>query len=238
MKFELPENAGEAFQFLSIGAGVILVIRLAIWSIGLIADTPNADPLIAAIANYRNGYLLLDHSTLVVGGMAMIPRIAVAVLFVLATALIVAVFGYLITGLIRSTAMKGAVQGTRIGLLLSTGWVIYALLALPPVSVRVSANDLSILERPTFLHAIAFPFGSNERTIKWSDIDYIRHQPETHTKQPDRKQQVVVISGEEVITIAQLMDESATNGPGALETAGEAQLLVDQLTILRSTVAR
>lgn len=238
MKFELPENASEAFQFLSIGAGVVLVIRLAIWSIGLIADTPDADPLIAAIANYRNGYLLLDHSTLVVSGMAMIPRVAVAVLFVLATALIAAAFGYLITGLIRRTAMKGAVQGARIGLLLSTGWAIYALLALPPVSVKVGANDLSILTRPTFLHAIAFPFGSSERVINWSDIDFIRHQPETDTTQPDRKQQVVVISGEEVIRIAQLMDESSTNGPGSLETAGEAQMLVEQLNVLSSTAAR
>lgn len=238
MKIELPENAREAFQFLSIGAGVVLLIRLAVWLIGRIADTPDADPLIAAIANYRNGYLLLDPNTLVVGGMAMIPRVAVAVLFVLATALIAAVFGYVMTRLIRRTAMNGAVQGARLGLLLSTGWVIYVLLALPPVSVRVDANDLSILTRPSFLHAIAYPFGSSERVINWSDIDFIRHQPETHTKQPDRTQQVVVISGTEMIRIAQLMDESSTSGPRTPETAGEAHLLVEQLNVLRSTSAR
>lgn len=238
MKLELPDNAREAFQFLAIGAGVVLAIRLAIALVVLIASTTEADPLIAAIANYRNGYALLDPHTLVVGGMAMMPRVAVAILSIVITALVSSTSGSLISTLIRRSAIKGAVLGARIGMVLSTGWVIYALLALPPVSVQVGAHGLTVVERYSFLGALSYPLGWDERVINWSDVEIIADQAETDSSMRNKAQVVMVSSGTEWIRIAQLMDGFLRSDTGSLDADNEAQRLIEQLTVLQASAAR
>lgn len=237
MRFELPDNAREAFQFLAIGGGVVLAIRLAIALIVLIASSTDVDPLVAAIANYRNGYVLLAPHTLVVGGMAMIPRVSVAILFIVVSAMITAICGSLISTLISMSAIRGAVLGARIGLILSTGWVIYALLALPPVSVQVTASGLTVVEQHSFFGALSLPFIRNENVINWTDVEVISDLPGKDPNARDNTQAVMVSTSTDRFHIAQLTDASPYDDQGSPNGGQEAEKLIEQLKILQSSTA-
>lgn len=160
----LHENAQEALQFLALGAGIVLLLRLV--AIGLGLWNGNADgELEQAMAPFRNGYPLIGRDVVVLGGLAVIPRIAVALLFVLLCGVLWALFTWTLGRVLGWNGLRSAVIGSRAGLLLGGVWAVYCLLCLPPRQTQVNAVGFTRTERPAFLHTIPVPFAA--RTTHW-----------------------------------------------------------------------
>lgn len=168
-----PSNAQEAFQFLAFGAGIVLVIRLIVAAFGLWSGDASGDTLAEACAPFRNGYPLIGKHTLVVGGLPMIPRLAVAGLFVLTMGLLFAVLLLPLGAALKWGTLRGAVLGGRIGLLLGSAWAIYCLLCLPPHHVEVSEAELIRHDRAAFLGVIAWPIIRSAQAYTWNEIERI-----------------------------------------------------------------
>lgn len=164
MRPRLHENAQEALQFLALGAGIVLVIRLAIALIVHWSDGPGNE-LEEAMAPFHNGHPLVDRGSVVLGGLAIIPRLAVALLFTLGCGVLGALLTVPLGRVIGASGIRSAVVGSRVGLLLGGAWAIYCLLCLPPRQTRITADGLALTERPAFLRTVPLPFAA--RTRRW-----------------------------------------------------------------------
>jgi hypothetical protein len=176
-----PSNAQEAFQFLALGAGIVLVIRLIVAAFGLWSSDASGDTLAEACAPFRNGYPLIGKHTLVVGGLPMIPRLAVAGLFVLWCGVLMATFLWVVARSFKRGTLRIAVIGGRIGLLLGAVWAVYCLLCVPAqwTEVRAKEKQLLLHSRTTFMGEIPWPFlkSSGHVELHWIERTWISSPP-------------------------------------------------------------
>ena len=92
MRIRLDDNAQEAFQFLVLGAGGLLLMRVLYHGVeGTLLAPDETSPLEQAIAVFRDGYLLREHNLLVTGGSGIGGRLAMAFLGAIAAASLAAV---------------------------------------------------------------------------------------------------------------------------------------------------
>ncbi len=171
MKIELPDNAREAFQFLALGAGIVLAIRLVVAAFGLWSGHVNVDPLAEACAPFRNGYPLVGKHTLVVGGLPVIPRLAVAGLFVLLCGAALALLVWPIGKVFKWQGRPTFVMGGRTGLLLGGAWAVYCLLGLPAERAEVRQKEIVLQSRTAFLGVIPWPLPGTEVHLPLVSID-------------------------------------------------------------------
>lgn len=169
MRLGLPENAREAVQFLALGAGIVLGIRVVIALLVSLPASPADGSLIAALAPYRSGYPLLPAQAVAVEALEPLPRIAIASLLVLLSGVAFGVLGGALGALLRRSPLALAVLLGRVGLLLAAAWAMFCLLALPARSTVIAPDGLHLREHVCFLGSIPLPFSANERIIAWRD---------------------------------------------------------------------
>lgn len=170
MKLQVPENAREAFQFLALGAGALLVLRLVITLLGsIIGDNP-AEELGMATAPYRAGYPLLREDTLAIETAGAVPRMAMAGLFTLLAGGLLALLALPVGAISKWGPLRASVFGARTGLVLGGVWAIWCLLAFPAHRVVVTDAGLVRYDSRTFLGMVAIPFTQVERTNTWQEV--------------------------------------------------------------------
>ncbi|MEO8590884.1 MAG: hypothetical protein ABI432_16020 [Flavobacteriales bacterium] len=202
MRIGLDENTRDALQFVLLGAGILLVLRLLVAGAGLLIDAPTGDPD-SIIATFRNGYLLGDPGVLVTGGMALPGRLAIAGLSALSGGLALAVVFALFARILRRDMRKSAVLGGRTGLLLVALWGLYASLLLPVRSAHISDEGITIKQRGTILDVLILPWRAEELTIPWNSITGIEHRSIASSMPRGGTQElVVVLTGESEHIIA------------------------------------
>ncbi|MCB9184242.1 MAG: hypothetical protein H6591_10010 [Flavobacteriales bacterium] len=173
MRLGLPENAREAVQFLALGAGIVLGIRVVIALLGSLPASPEDGSLTAALAPYRADYPLLPAQTVAVEAQAPLPRIAIASLLVLLSGAAFGLLGGALGALLRKRPLALAVLLARGGLLLAMAWALFCLLARPARSTTIASDGLHLHEHVCFLGSIPLPFGEHERIIPWRDAMHI-----------------------------------------------------------------
>jgi hypothetical protein len=173
MRFRLDDNSQEAFQFLAIGAGMVLLARLAFWGVDRMVGGHASDALEVAIEATRNGFLL-PRNTLVVGASELTGRLAMAALLTLITASLAAAVGGAVAALLGASRTRAAVRSARWALLLAGAWCLYAVLFLPPASTRIDADGLVLTERRMLLGEIAWPLSARSRTLPWHEVDLLQ----------------------------------------------------------------
>lgn len=170
MRLGLPENAREAFQFLLLGAGIVLALRL-LWALPAAFPTAlGSEPLARASAPFAAAYPLLPHGTMAVEDHEPLPRIAIAVLFTLTCGAGMAVIGATIAGAARQDALRASVLSGRAGLLLGGMWGIWCLLAVPVASSTVEPDGLHLKGYRSFLGSLPLPLTASEEVIPWDEI--------------------------------------------------------------------
>ena len=202
VKVHLPDSAREAFQFLSLGIGLLVVLRLAYAGLVLWMHPPVTTPFAVAIDGLRNGYLFGDRQTWSVGGVDLPGRLAVAVLVALGGGIIGAVLG---TGLDRAlgrAGWKGAVLWARIGLILVGGLGVYSALFVAPTEVALTDAGIAINERPSLFGTLGLPITGVSETIAWQQIGDVVSREEDG-------QHVVYITGPNERMIASTVQETA-----------------------------
>jgi hypothetical protein len=179
MKIELGDNATDAIRFLLLGLGVLLFLRLAYAGLELWFAPPVTTDLAVAIDGFRNGYLLADRSVLVVGGSALMERMAMAAVAAAACATLVALPAALIGRLSGGSAGHYAIVAGRTVLFASFAWWCFAALAVPPISVHVKGEEFVRTERQALFNDLSIPFTSSESRMQRSAGGSIQHRSGT-----------------------------------------------------------
>ncbi len=225
-------NAQEAFQFLALGAGIVLVLRLLVMALGLWSDNGSGE-LEQAMAPFRNGYPLIGRDVVVLGGLAIIPRIAVGLLFVLLCGVLSALFIWPLGRLLGWNGLRSAVIGSRAGLLLGGAWAIYCLLCLPPRQTRITSTEVERTDRTAFLSTIPLPFAGH--STHWSKDEIDGYGAEQADQGKDASgHRVVMHARGAVVPIAWHMDPDGDRDGVDMRQRAEAKRLANALgTTLR-----
>jgi len=230
MAFRLHDNAREALQFLALGVGLVLVLRLLVLAADKSSATPpDAGDLDVALDAFRNGYLWQPAGTLVTGGIAIEGRLALAALVALAAGAIAALVAAGISTLLGRAAGRSAVRAARIAMPLVGAWALFAALLLPPRSAEVDNAHLGIIERPALFGELSLPWPSRVERIPWSAVVAVELRSTQASKEAHGvlEQVVVRVEGEERI-IASL----APAGRDRTEALAEARDRTGQLAAL------
>lgn len=206
MRIGLEDNTRDALHFVALGAGVLLVLRLLVAGVQLLLDAPLTADLPALLTMFRNGYLLHDPNTLVIGGMELPGRLAVAGVFAAFTGIVLAIAFGSIAHATGHVARKSAIRGGRAGLLLAAAWGLYAALILPPSSVRVQPQGLLFADRPALLNAMSLPWPGHEHMVPWTAISTIEQRAIARSLNGcGTQEQVVALTNESVLVIADVV---------------------------------
>ncbi len=200
----VDDNSQEAFQFLSLGAGIVLLLRLVWWLVDrqLTGGGTGPDDLFEAL---RNGYLV-GPDTVVAGGVSLPGRLAIAALTTLAGGLILSVAGGWLARGLHGEPIRAAVRGARWGMLVVGAWALYAVLFLPPVSARISEEGVRIRQRSALLGEVALPLTASERMIPWSELGIVEARTVSSGYQGCNTQEEVVLRMEqEDIVLARIV---------------------------------
>lgn len=177
----LNENAQEAFQFLFLGSGIVLGSRLAYQGVAHLLTDRSGDALATTAIIFGRGYLLTDANTLVVLGMNVGGRMALAFIVALLAGLLMALLGTFVARMLERAALPMLVGFGRGGLLLGGVWGLFAAFALPPTTTTVDQHGLTLSERPAIFGEISWPFGLRTHAIPWSSITSIEARTMANT---------------------------------------------------------
>jgi len=173
MGMRLNDNAQEALQFLMLGSGIVLGVRLAyLGAVQLLVDRSD-DPLAASVQAFNHGYLLADANTIVVLGMNIGGRMALAFVLALLVGTLLALLGGLLARMFKREVLPLAVGLGRAGLLIAGVWGLFAAFTLPPVTTTVDADGLVLGRRPAFMGELSWPLPASRERLVWSEITAI-----------------------------------------------------------------
>lgn len=176
MKLQLGDNATDGIRFLLLGGGVLLAFRLLYVGLDLWLSPPPDMELPVLIKTFQNGYLLLDRTTLVVGGPGVMERVAIAVLMTLFSTAAIALLALVVSTITRTSKSNALVIGLRAGMVASGIWWLFAALAWPPHTVRVAENELVRTIRPAVLDALSLPWPGESITVPMETIFAFEHR--------------------------------------------------------------
>lgn len=168
MADERDHLTDEAAQFLLVAGATVAVatgaITLAAW---LVPGTPTT-PVEQVLAHQHAGYILRDVAQVIGNAWPLVARISAAVV------LSVAVGGVLGTALqvmpgLRTQAWRAG-RWTMLGVLL---WSLFAVLFLPPRSLKVTREGLQLLERPAVLGQVSLPVPARARSYGRAEVSGI-----------------------------------------------------------------
>jgi hypothetical protein len=175
MRFKLEDNTQEAFQFILLGAAIVLVLRLAIHGAGLLVSAGDPDMLNELSAHYRNDYVITDPTVLVSGGMDITGRLSFAALLAMGAAILGGAIGWFAARSTGGDTVKVAVRAARLGLLTVLVPLLYSALLLPPGSVELTPEE-AIVRRRASVGGLGMPWPAREERIPWSSVSSVQQR--------------------------------------------------------------
>lgn len=235
MGARLNDNVQEALQFLALGSGLVLGARLIYLGVARVIIQAEDDPLTVCARPFHQGYLLSEPGTMVVLGLNLGGRIALALVFALLGGLILALLGSALARIARKETLPWAVGLGRVGLLLAGVWGIYAAFALPPVTTRVVKNGLVFTERAAFLGEISWPYPARTLELPWGEMTTIEARTSAlRASGCGSMEEVVVFVDGSARTIAGLVPEGSDCNEAVHFARAHTRQLADLLERLRS----
>ncbi len=176
MKWELEDNTQEAIQFLMLGAAIVLAIKALVVGVDLLFDESTASELGQIAAFHRKSFILSGRDVIVVGGMDLFGRLAVAFLLSIAAAVAGGLIGLLIARGAGRPYLPTSVGGARFGLVIVGATALYSALFLPPSTVQISNEGAVFRSRIAIADAISIPFTLDRHEIPWQQVDSVMHR--------------------------------------------------------------
>ena len=171
MKWELGDNAVDGIRFVLVGAGSLLVLRLAYSGVLHALGGAEGDVLATVCTPFRSGYwttdpyMVMGHTA---GGVGSRLAMAMAVSMGVASALALAV--YLLLRVQQGAAVRWAVGTMRTVLVVLVGWFLYAALMRPPAYTRFGTEALVLHQQASLFHELSLPWRSTETHHAWSQV--------------------------------------------------------------------
>lgn len=179
MKWELDDNTSDGIRFLLVGAGSLLVLRLAYAGIQRVLAPETTDALATACAPFHNGYWLTHAHTLVQqtdGGIG--TRLALAVTVTVVGALVLAGLVHVLTRVLGSANGTWTLRTLRLALIIPFCWWLYAALLMPPTQASIGPERIVLRLRSNLLGELSLPWCSSTTTIPWNAIEAIVAEPD------------------------------------------------------------
>ena len=176
MKWELEDNTQEAIQFLMLGAAIVLAIKALVVGVDLLFDENTGSELGQIAAFHRKSFILSGRDVIVVGGMDLFGRLAVAFLLSIAAAVVGSLIGLLIARGSGKPFLPTTVGGARFGLVIVGATALYSALFLPPSTVQISSEGTMFRSRIAIADAISIPFTLDRYEIPWQQVDSVVHR--------------------------------------------------------------
>ncbi|MDQ3101028.1 MAG: hypothetical protein M3R08_06550 [Bacteroidota bacterium] len=202
MKLKLEDNTQEAFQFLLLGAAIVLIVRAAIAGIGLWLESGSESALIEATAAYRNNFLLNNRNVIVIGGMDLFGRLSVALVLSIGAGIAGSLIAAGIARAFNRPMLPAAVLGARFGLIITLAITIYSGLFLPARSAELSDQGMRIIDRRSLPGGLSVPFSGNEELIQWKEISHLEQRSGSENTGCGVREEVLLHSDQAGRTIA------------------------------------
>lgn len=170
----LNDNFQEALQFLVLGTGIIMGTRLAYLGGVRMLAPEGSDALHQTLQPFGHGYLLSEPGTWVVQSMSVGGRAALALVLAIALGILMALIATIIARSLRKDALPMAIAAGRGGLLIGAIWGLFAAVAMPPVSVRLSDEGITLQSRPALFGELSLPLPARTNTIPWGPEHSVR----------------------------------------------------------------
>jgi hypothetical protein len=193
MRANLDDTAREALQFLLLGAGVVLLARLAHAGLVLYLDRSQAGALEAAAAPFGQGYLLPGGRTTVAGAIAPAGRLALGALLTLIAGAVAAVVVGAVVRLARMPLRNTLWPATRAAMALTGLWCLHAVLMLPPAATRITDSGIEVVQRRAFLGQVSWPLPARTVFVPWADITRTATQTTADALAPRGERYEVVV---------------------------------------------
>ena len=204
MKFQLGDNALDGIRFLLLGGGVLLFLRLLY--VGLdtwLSPSPGME-LETMISSFQNGYLLVDRTTLVVGGLETMERVAIATILTLLSAAAIALLALGVSFITRSPRTVAVVSALRFGMVIAGAWWLFAALAWPPHTVRIAENELVRTVRPSVFDALSLPWPGESTHVPKGALSAFEHRSYPSDTICGRVEKVEAVAGEKRMEITRI----------------------------------
>ncbi|MBL7950105.1 MAG: hypothetical protein JNM62_00180 [Flavobacteriales bacterium] len=189
MKWELDDTTSDGIQFLLVGTGSLLLLRLLYAGVLMLMGVPDGDELGAAIAEFRSGYWISDTDVLVSTSSSIGTRLALAVSSSLIMALLLAGAVYQLALLAGKETIRPWSTVLRIALVATLAWSLFAALLLPPCTATLNERGLTVTQRPALFGVLSLPWTARTVTTPWSAVEAIEvsSSEEGHTVQAATK---------------------------------------------------
>ena len=175
MRLHLDDNERGAFHYLF--GGVIVVILLK--AIAFITDQlgPTLTPDQAALRYFQQGYpLLRGELAMVATPTGLTERLVLAVVLAVGVAFALALVFVIIATVRRrgaEPAQRAGLLVTRMALVITLAWSVYAAFLLPIKETRARKGELIVQERTSMIGDIPWPFTLHERVLPGSEVLWI-----------------------------------------------------------------
>jgi len=147
----------------------------------------------------------------------------------------IAVFALGIAVVMRSSRSVAVVKGLRYGLLITGTWWLFAALAWPPHTVRISESELVRTIRPAVFDALSLPWPGESTAVPMGTIDAFEHRSyPTEDTTCGKVEKIEAIAGEKRMEIARIVPE----GKDCELERENAEQRLGRLTELLGTVIR
>lgn len=179
MRLKLDDNERGAFNYLIGGAVVVLMVRGAAWLFD--AFGPKLSPDGLAMRLFQHGYVG-QRGELIVSDTSsgLSERMVLAVVLAVGVAFLLAFIFATIARARQGHAGRLGLWITRLALLITLAWSLYAAMDLPLKEARITDGSLQFLERRSIIGDIPWPFTTTERLLPRDSVErveIVEHAP-------------------------------------------------------------
>lgn len=227
MRLKLDDNERGAFNYLVGGVVLVLIVRGAAWLFDAFGPQLSEDGL--AIHRFQHGYpglrgeLAVSDTT---SGLS--ERMMLAVVLAVGAAFLLAFILAIMARIRRHGATRFGMWLTRLTLLTTLTWSLYAALDLPLKETRIRQGTLQVLDRRPILGDIPWPFTTSERVLHRDSVQRVETVEQAPVKGCDGAVELDLVSAMGRERISRLTGICPEGRMDALRAGSEASALLDR----------
>lgn len=227
MRLNLDDNERGAFHYLLGGVGVVILLK------GVVFITDRLGPALSpeqlALRPFQQGYPMLRGELATVSTtMGLTERLILAVVLAVG---ITFLWAFVLAATSRALGKRTGLAGmlvTRVVLVLTLGWSIWAAFLLPVKEARISDGKLILSERHSAVGDIPWPFTLRQVAIPGPDVIHMEAGDRSPEKGCDGMAWIDAVTKDGRQRIGTITDVCVTDEMKLLHTASDAAAIIER----------